>query len=160
MTKTDSSTLKTDHQRLESQLQALYTAWQVRSGPDMRKLFSDDEERLVLWGTERWERIKGRAEADREFDRWIDTCPPWTSFEVTYREMDVREGIAWVAEEVTRHRERCDPLPYHDGLGGEGRAMEGHTRAHRPSVGLARRNATAGVVCVRVHKHLSNRKSC
>ena len=101
MTKTDSSTLKTDHQRLESQLQALYTAWQVRSGPDMRKLFSDDEERLVLWGTERWERIKGRAEADREFDRWIDTCPPWTSFEVTYRQMDVREGIAWVAEEVT-----------------------------------------------------------
>ena len=142
MTKTDSSTLKTDHQRLESQLQALYTAWQVRSGPDMRKLFSDDEERLVLWGTERWERIKGRAEADREFDRWIDTCPPWTSFEVTYRQMDVREGIAWV------------------GLGGEGRAMEGHKRAHRPSVGLARRNAAAGVVCVRVYKHLSNRKSC
>ena len=101
MTKTDSSALKTDHQRLEGQLQALYTAWQVRSGPDMRKLFSDDEERLVLWGTERWERIKGRAEADREFDRWIDTCPPWTSFEVTYRQMDVREGIAWVAEEVT-----------------------------------------------------------
>jgi hypothetical protein len=26
---------------------------------------------------------------------------PWTSFEVTYREMDVRDGIAWVAEEVT-----------------------------------------------------------
>jgi ketosteroid isomerase-like protein len=98
--KMDSSTLKTDRQRLEAGLRALYNAWRVRSGPNMRKLFSDDE-RLVLWGTERWECIRGRAEADREFDRWIDTCPPWTSFEASYRQMDVRAGIAWVAEEVT-----------------------------------------------------------
>ena len=99
-TKTDGSTRKTDQERLEAQLGALYNAWQVRSGPEMRKLFSDDE-RLLLWGTERWERIRGRVEADHDFDRWIDTCPPWTSFEVTYREMDVRAGIAWAAEEVT-----------------------------------------------------------
>jgi len=99
-TKADRADLKTDQQRLETQLEALYEAWQVRNAPNMRKLFSDDK-RLLLWGTDRWERIKGRAEADREFDRWITTCPPWTSFEVTHREMDVREGIAWVAEEVT-----------------------------------------------------------
>jgi len=99
-TKTDGSTRKTDQERLEAQLEALYNAWQVRSGPEMRKLFSDDE-RLLLWGTERWERIRGRVEADHDFDQWIDTCPPWTSFEVTYREMDVRAGIAWAAEEVT-----------------------------------------------------------
>ena len=98
--KTDSSTPKTARQRLEARLQAFYNAWQALNGPEVRKLFSDDE-RLLLWGTERWERIRGRAEADREFDRWIATCPPWTSFEVTHRQMDVRDGIAWVAEEVT-----------------------------------------------------------
>jgi ketosteroid isomerase-like protein len=98
-TKADRAALKTDQQRLEAQLEALYEAWRVRSAPNMRKLFSNDE-RLLLWGTDRWERIEGRAEADREFDRWIATCPPWTSFEVTHREMDVREGIAWAAEEV------------------------------------------------------------
>ena len=99
-TKTDRVDLKTDQQRLEAQLEALYEAWQVRNAPNMRKLFSSDE-RLLLWGTDKWERIEGRAEADREFDRWVETCPPWTSFEVTYREIDVCEGIAWVAEEVT-----------------------------------------------------------
>jgi ketosteroid isomerase-like protein len=101
--KTDSSTPKTTDsawQQVEAQLQAFYNAWQVRNASDLRKLFSDDDQ-LLLWGTDRWERIRGRAEADREFGRWIDTCPPWTSFEVTHREMDVREGIAWVAEEVT-----------------------------------------------------------
>ncbi len=100
MSKTDSSVPKTARQRLEAQLQAFYDAWQALNGPEVRKLFSDDE-RLLLWGTDRWERIRGHVEADREFDRWIDTCPPWTSFEVTHREMDVRDGIAWVAEEVT-----------------------------------------------------------
>jgi hypothetical protein len=88
--KTESSDLKTTgsaSRQVEAQLQAFYNAWQVRHAPDLRKLFSDDE-RLLLWGTDRWERIEGRAEADREFDRWIDTCPPWTSFEVTHREMD------------------------------------------------------------------------
>jgi ketosteroid isomerase-like protein len=99
-TKADRADLKTDQQRLEAQLEALYQAWQVRNAPNMRKLFSNDE-RLLLWGTDRWERIKGRAEADREFDSWIATCPPWTSFEVTHREMEVREGLACVAEEVT-----------------------------------------------------------
>jgi ketosteroid isomerase-like protein len=99
-TKTDGAGLRTDQQRLEAQLEALYGAWQVRNAPIMRKLFSNDE-RLLLWGTDLWERIEGRDEADREFDSWIATCPPWTSFEVTHREMDVREGIAWVAEEVT-----------------------------------------------------------
>jgi ketosteroid isomerase-like protein len=101
--KTESSDPKTTGsawRQVEAQLQAFYNAWQVRSASDLRKLFSDDE-RLLLWGTDRWERIKGRAEADREFGRWIDTCPPWTSFDVTYREVDVRDGIAWVAEEVT-----------------------------------------------------------
>jgi ketosteroid isomerase-like protein len=87
-------------QQVEDQLQAFYNAWRALDGPEVLKLLSDDD-RLLLWGTDRWERIRGRAEADREFDRWIDTCPPWTSFEVTYREMDVRAGIAWVAEEVT-----------------------------------------------------------
>lgn len=99
-TKTDSPALEAARQELEARLRAFYDAWQVRSGPEMRKLFSDDD-RLLLWGTDRWERIRGRAEAEREFDGWIDTCPPWTSFEVIYREMDVRDAIAWAAEEVT-----------------------------------------------------------
>ena len=101
--KTESSSPKMSEQarqQVEAQLQAFYEAWQALNGPEIRKLFSEDE-RLLLWGTDSWERIKGRAEADREFDRWIATCPPWTSFEVTHREMDVRDGIAWAAEEVT-----------------------------------------------------------
>lgn len=76
--KTESSPPKTTERawrQVEAQLEAFYDAWQVRNTSDLRRLFSDDE-RLLLWGTDRWERIKGRAEADQEFGRWIDTCPP------------------------------------------------------------------------------------
>jgi hypothetical protein len=58
--KTDRADLKTDQQRLEAQLEALYEAWQVRNAPNMRKLFSSDE-RLLLWGTDRWERIRAAS---------------------------------------------------------------------------------------------------
>jgi hypothetical protein len=53
--KTESSFPKTSEQarqQVEAQLQAFYEAWQVLNGPEIRKLFSEDE-RLLLWGTDR-----------------------------------------------------------------------------------------------------------
>jgi hypothetical protein len=95
--KAESSALA--RQEIEARLDAFYAAWRVRDGPGMRALF--DDARLLVWGTTREERIEGRAEADREFDGWVDACPPWTSFKVTHREAGVRDGLAWAAEEVT-----------------------------------------------------------
>ena len=86
-------------QEIGAGLDAFYAAWQARDGAGMRALFGDD--RLLVWGATRDERIEGRAAADREFDRWVDACPPWTSLEVTCREVGVRGGLAWAAEEVT-----------------------------------------------------------
>src|SRR5690242_8108725 len=77
----------------------LYAAWRDRDEARIRTFFSDDEA-LVLWGTDRWERIVGRADADREFRNWIATCPPWVSIDVTRRAMGERDGLAWVADEV------------------------------------------------------------
>lgn len=96
-TRADSSTLT--RQEIEARLDAFYAAWQVRDGAGMRALFGSGD-RLLVWGATRDERIEGRAEADGEFDRWVDACPPWTSLEVTYREVGVRGGLAWAAEEV------------------------------------------------------------
>jgi ketosteroid isomerase-like protein len=97
-TKADSSILA--RQEIEARLDAFYAAWEVRDGAGMRALFGGGD-RLLVWGTTREERIEGRAEAAREFDGWVDACPPWTSFEVTHREVGVRDGLAWAAEEVT-----------------------------------------------------------
>lgn len=97
-TRADTST--PTRQEIETRLNAFYAAWQARDGVGMRALFGGGD-RLLVWGTARDERIEGRAEADREFDGWVDACPPWTSLEVTRREVGVRGGLAWAADEVT-----------------------------------------------------------
>ena len=96
ITKADSST--PSRQEIEAHLDAFYAAWQARDGVSMRALFSN--ERLLVWGARRDERIEGCAEADREFDRWVEACPSWTSLEVTRRDVGARGGLAWAAEEV------------------------------------------------------------
>jgi hypothetical protein len=78
----------------------MYAAWRDRDEARIRTFFSDADS-LLLWGTDRWERIVGRAEADRDFRKWIATCPPWVSIEVKRRTIGVRDGLAWVADEVT-----------------------------------------------------------
>ncbi|HEU5433396.1 MAG TPA: nuclear transport factor 2 family protein [Thermomicrobiales bacterium] len=85
----------------------LYLAWRDRDEARIRTFFSDDET-FFLWGTDRWERILGRAEADREFRNWIATCPPWTSIEATHRERGGAGDLAWVADEVTGSWRRPD----------------------------------------------------
>lgn len=83
----------------------MYAAWRDRDEARIRTFFSEAET-LVLWGTDRWERIIGRAEADREFRNWIAACPPWVSIEVQRRTIGVRGGLAWVADEVTGRWDR------------------------------------------------------
>ncbi|HET7093063.1 MAG TPA: nuclear transport factor 2 family protein [Thermomicrobiales bacterium] len=85
----------------------MYAAWRDRDEARIRTFFSDGAS-LLLWGTDRWERILGRAEADREFRNWIATCPPWVSIEATHRERGAADGLAWVADEVTGRWERPD----------------------------------------------------
>jgi ketosteroid isomerase-like protein len=85
----------------------MYRAWRDRDEARIRAFFSDDES-LLLWGTDRWERIRGRAEADREFRNWIATCPPWVSIDATHRESGAANDLAWVADEVTGRWARPD----------------------------------------------------
>jgi SnoaL-like domain len=80
-------------------VQGLYDAWRDRDEGKIRGFFSDRDD-LKLWGTDRFERLVGRAEADRTFASWIATCPPWTAMEPTHRVMDVYDGVAWVADDV------------------------------------------------------------
>jgi ketosteroid isomerase-like protein len=95
----ESSTTERAKSEIEANLRRLYSAWQARDEARMRALFSDCDD-LVLWGTDAFERIVGRAEADREFAGWIATCPPWTSMTPTHRVVGIRDGLAWVADEV------------------------------------------------------------
>jgi hypothetical protein len=81
-------------------LQGLYDAWRDRDEAKIRSYFSDRDD-LKLWGTDGFERIIGRAEADRAFASWIATCPPWTSIAPTHRAMHARDGMAWIADDVT-----------------------------------------------------------
>lgn len=81
-------------------LQGLYDAWRDRDEATIRSCFSGRED-LKLWGTDGFERIIGRAEADREFANWIATCPPWVSIAPTHRVMHARDGMAWIADDVT-----------------------------------------------------------
>jgi ketosteroid isomerase-like protein len=88
-----------DRQQIETNLRHLYDAWSRRDDAATRALFSHRND-LVLWGSDQFERIVGRAEADREFASWLATCPPWTSIAPTSRTMGLRDGLAWVADEV------------------------------------------------------------
>ena len=98
-TTTDSTTTAAATRRIERDLRRLYDAWQERDEAKIRTFFSTRDD-LKLWGTELFERIVGRAEADRDFRTWIATCPSWVSIEPTHRAMDVRNGIAWVADDI------------------------------------------------------------
>jgi hypothetical protein len=98
MNPSTSTTEEATH-RLERDLRRLYDAWQERDEARIRTFFSNRDD-LKLWGTDLFERIVGRAAADREFRTWIATCPPWVSIEPTHRAMDVRDGIAWVADDI------------------------------------------------------------
>ena len=92
-------TTESARSEIEANLIRLYGAWQARDEAGMRALFSDGDD-LTLWGTDAFERIVGRAEADRDFASWIATCPPWTSMTPTHRVVGIRDELAWVADEV------------------------------------------------------------
>jgi SnoaL-like protein len=84
---------------LEVSVRGLYDAWRDRDEGRMRTFFSDRDD-LKLWGTDQFERIIGRAEADDTFAGWIATCPLWTSIEPTHRAIGVGDDLAWVADDV------------------------------------------------------------
>jgi hypothetical protein len=92
---------------LEANLRRLYGAWRARDEAGIRALFSEGDD-LLLWGSDVFERIVGRAEADRDFASWIATCPPWTAMAPTHRVIGIRDGLAWVADEVEGHWTRAD----------------------------------------------------
>jgi hypothetical protein len=94
---------------IERQVRGLYDAWQARDEAGIRAFFSDRDD-LKLWGTDRFERIVGRAEADQAFASWIVTCPPWTSMEPTHRVMHVHDGLAWIADDVEGRWARGDEV--------------------------------------------------
>lgn len=85
--------------QVEANQRRLYDAWQARDEARLRKLFSHRAD-LMLWGTDQFERIVGRGEADRDFGAWIATCPPWTSMAPTHRVIGGRDDLVWVADEV------------------------------------------------------------
>lgn len=84
---------------LDAALSELYDAWRDRDSDRIKALFSDRDD-LVLWGSDKFERIVGRAEADRNFGSWIAACPPWTAMKPFHRVSEVRGDFAWVADEV------------------------------------------------------------
>jgi hypothetical protein len=100
-------------QAIEIEVQGLYDAWQARDEARIRTFFSDRDD-LKLWGTDRFERIIGRAEADRTFASWIATCPPWTAIEPVHRVMRVSDGMAWVADDVEGRWARDDEIGKED----------------------------------------------
>jgi len=83
----------------ERGLAELYDAWRDRDSDRIKALFSNRDD-LVLWGSDKFERIVGRAEADRDFASWIATCPPWTAIEPLHRVSEIRGDIGWAADEV------------------------------------------------------------
>ena len=62
-------------ERIEERLGLLHDAWRRRNEAEIRTLFADRAD-LVIWGTDLFERVVGKEEADREFGKWIATCPP------------------------------------------------------------------------------------
>jgi hypothetical protein len=98
---------------IESQVRGLYDAWQARDEGRIRAFFSDRDD-LKLWGTDRFERIVGRAEADQLFASWIATCPPWTSMEPTHRVMHVGDDLAWIADDLEGRWARGDEVGIED----------------------------------------------
>jgi hypothetical protein len=78
----------------------MYAGWTARDESRIRRLFSDRPD-LKLWGTDAFERIVGRDEADRLFRTWIATCPPWISIVPDHRAIGVVGDLAWVADDVT-----------------------------------------------------------
>jgi ketosteroid isomerase-like protein len=109
MTETMTTPARTDDaaDEVAALVDQVYLAWRDRDEARIRTFFSDDES-FFLWGTDGWERILGRAEADREFRNWIATCPPWVSIESTHRERGAAGDLAWVADEVTGRWTRPD----------------------------------------------------
>jgi ketosteroid isomerase-like protein len=93
------STTESARGEIEANLLRLYAAWQARDEAGIRALFSDRDE-LMLWGTDAFERIVGRSEADAEFVTWIATCPPWTAMASTHRVIGIGGDLVWVADEV------------------------------------------------------------
>ena len=87
------------HREVELALRELYDAWTVRDPDRMRQSF-DTTDSLVVWGTDTWEGLHGRNELDRDFGRWIATCPPWTSIEAARRVIGGDANIVWVADEL------------------------------------------------------------
>lgn len=85
---------------IEARLSEMYAAWTARDEPRIRRLFSDRPD-LKLWGTDAFERIVGRDEADQLFRTWIATCPPWISIAPDHRSFDVVGDLAWAADDVT-----------------------------------------------------------
>ena len=93
---------------VEARLSEMYAAWTARDEPRIRRLFSDRAD-LKLWGTDAFERIVGRDEADKVFRTWIATCPPWISIAPDHRSLDVVGDLAWAADDVTaRWRAGCE----------------------------------------------------
>jgi ketosteroid isomerase-like protein len=107
-TATEAAT-STSRSQIEHNLRDIYDAWQARDEAGVRAFFSDRDD-VMLWGTDAFERILGRSEADRDFAGWIATCPPWTTMEPTHRVMGLHDGLAWVADEVTGRWARDDEV--------------------------------------------------
>jgi len=84
---------------VELAVRELYDAWTVRDADRLRQSFTTTDG-LAVWGTDAWEKIYGRHEADRDFAGWIATCPPWTSIEPLHRSIGGNAGIVWVADEL------------------------------------------------------------
>lgn len=90
----------TDVAEVEKRLAEMYAAWTVRDEQRIRRLFSARPD-LKLWGTDAFERIVGRDEADHLFRTWIATCPPWISIVPEHRAIGMVGNLAWVADDVT-----------------------------------------------------------
>ena len=90
----------TDVAAVEDRLAEMYAAWTARDEARIRHLFSDRPD-LKLWGTDAFERIVGRDEADELFRTWIATCPPWISIAPEHRSLGVVGDLAWAADDVT-----------------------------------------------------------
>jgi ketosteroid isomerase-like protein len=95
-----SSGTAADAAAVEDRLSEMYAAWTARDELRIRRLFSNGPD-LKLWGTDAFERIVGRDEADRLFRTWIATCPPWISIAPDHRSIGVVGDLAWVADDIT-----------------------------------------------------------
>ncbi len=86
-----------DDRAVAAVLEEMYAAWTARDAARANALLGADE-RIVLWGTDQWEKIFGQAEVD--LSPWIVTCPPWRSIRPTRRAIVVRDDLAYVADDA------------------------------------------------------------